>query len=89
MLEEALAGLLELVFGNVEGVSVAVTLFLAAHYLGKATMLGFLLQNLRVTASLLALLLVGGVIDIHPGVAIGLLEAGLNLVSGLLGGVLP
>lgn len=81
---DLLTSLIEMLVGNVQGLSLAVGLGVAAHYLGKATLLGFVLRNLQALLIGLGALVVLGVVDVHPGVAFSLLSEGLRVLTGFL-----
>lgn len=82
MLEELLATVLELAFGNVQGLSVAVSLLVGAHYLGYAKSVVAVARNLRLVAVVVAAMMLTGVLDV--GEVMGLVSAGAGLLTGLL-----
>jgi hypothetical protein len=87
MLEEVLAAVVQLAFGHVEGLSIAIPLLVGAHYLGYLKRITVLARNLRLMAFVVAALMLAGVLDV--GEVMGLVSASEPHPGGLLGGVLP
>lgn len=81
---DLIASLIEMLIGNVEGLSLALGLGFAAHYLGKATLVGYVLRHLQALLIGLGALLVLGVVEVNPGVAISLLGSLVDLLAGLV-----
>jgi hypothetical protein len=82
VITEVIVAIVELVLGHIPGLSVAVTLFVAAHYLGKGQHLAGLFRYARVIAVVLAGLALFGALDIE--ILAGVLAAVVDLVAGLL-----
>lgn len=85
MLLDILGTLLETVLGNVPQLGLVLTLLYGAHLLGKGTLLVTVINHLRLLTVLLVAGTVVGVIDIHPGVIMGLFSRLMGLAPGLLG----
>lgn len=85
VLVELLESLVAMVVGNVEGLSIALTLLVLAHYARKGVLVAFVFQHLRVVMVVLALLVLTPILELHPGAAI---EFAFSIVR-LFVGVLP
>ena len=87
MIGELITGLVELVVGHVNGLSVAVTLLVGAHYAGYLKHVAGMARHVRVLAAVLAVLVLFGALDVGPVLA--LVPKAVGLVTGLLGGLVP
>jgi hypothetical protein len=84
----ALTGLVTWAFGSIEGIAVVIMLVSAGRWARKGALIGELFSTGGVFMILLGLLVLGGVLDVNPGVAVGLAETAAGLVGRLLGAVL-
>lgn len=81
MLEEALAAILELVFGHIEGLSMVVTLLVAAYYVGYVKYLAIIARHLRLSAIVIVALILSGALDVSEIFSLA------SALAGLLGGL--
>jgi len=84
MLSELIVGIASWIFGSIEGLTTAVMLVFGAHYLRKASMVGAVLNNLGYFGAFLALLVVTGVVDIHPSALVGFVETAVRALAGVM-----
>lgn len=84
MLADLLGPLIEMVLGNVPQIGLVVTLLYGAHLLGKGKLFATVIDHLRL---LIVVMVVGtalGAVEIHPGVVMGLVDALVDLATGLV-----
>jgi len=84
MLMDLIVAGLELIFGNIGGLSTAAALLVGYHYLGKTAMLGGVLTSLRGTALILGALVLSGAVELNPSALIGVGQALLEIAMGFL-----
>ncbi|MFC7047273.1 hypothetical protein ACFQH6_19360 [Halobacteriaceae archaeon GCM10025711] len=82
---ELVSGAIQWVFGSIEGLTMALTLAFFGWHTRKGAAVGGLFSNLGWYAILLALMVVLGVVDLHPGRLLTLAMSAMQSLTGVLG----